>query len=30
MKGEYIKAQDKINYVLNNYHPAAYDSFKEQ
>ena len=30
MKGEYIKAQDKINYVLNNYHPAAYDSFKGQ
>ncbi len=30
MKGEYVKAQDKINYVLNNYHPAAYDSFKGQ
>lgn len=29
-KGDYILAQEKINYVLNNYHPAAYDSFKGQ
>ncbi len=26
--GDYIQAQDKLNYILNNYHPAAYDSFK--
>ena len=27
--GDYKLAQDKLNYILNNYHPAAYDSFKE-
>ncbi len=27
-KGNYIQAQEKLNYILNNYHPAAYDSFK--
>ncbi|MDY2888291.1 MAG: septation ring formation regulator EzrA [Candidatus Caccosoma sp.] len=30
IKGEYTLAQEKINYILNNYHPAAYDSFKGQ
>lgn len=24
----YIQAQEKLNYILNNYHPAAFDSFK--
>lgn len=28
-EGNYKLAQDKLNYILNNYHPAAYDSFKE-
>ena len=28
-EGNYKLAQDKLNYILNNYHPAAFDSFKE-
>ena len=24
----YIQAQEKLNYILNNYHPAAFDLFK--
>lgn len=28
MEGNYEKAQEKLNYVLNSYHPAAFDSFK--
>lgn len=27
-EGNYKLAQDKLNYILSNYHPAAYDSFK--
>lgn len=26
-EGDYIQAQEKLNYILNNYHPAAFDSF---
>ena len=29
VNGEYRLAQEKLNYVLSNYHPAAYDAFKE-
>lgn len=28
-EGNYKLAQDKLKYILSNYHPAAYDSFKE-
>ena len=27
-EGNYKLAKDKLNYILSNYHPAAYDSFK--
>lgn len=27
VEGDYIQAQEKLNYILNNYHPAAFDSF---
>ena len=28
-KGDYVQAQNKLKYILSNYHPAAFESFKE-
>ena len=28
VEGDYVQAQEKLNYILNNYHPAAFDLFK--